>query len=115
MLYTIYFKVSFQEKWKAKFLNLRFCPKTKHWYMKTKNIDESVDVLVNCCCFKVSMIISGKKICDEEFIKTYDEKFIKDNERRNKFFLEHLGLMPDEDEDEPETETEPVISENKIE
>ena len=61
MLYTIYFKVSFQEKWKAKFLNLRFCPKVKHWYMKTKNIDESVDVLVNCCCFKVSMIISGKK------------------------------------------------------
>ena len=39
-LYTIYFKVSFQEKWKAKFLNLRFCPKVKHWYMKTKNIDE---------------------------------------------------------------------------
>ena len=40
-LYSIFFKVNFNDKHIAKILNLRFDVKTKFWSLKTKNIEDN--------------------------------------------------------------------------
>ena len=109
-LYTIFFKVNYNDKNIAKIFNLRFDVKTKMWFLKTKNIEDNEILNHISRLFKIVFITFKKSICDEDLKNTFNLNFITDKDERNKYFLNFIGLGPDEtDETEPET-----ISEIKI-
>ena len=109
-LYTIFFKVNYNDKNIAKIFNLRFDVKTKMWFLKTKNIENNEVINHLSRLFKIVFITFKNSICDEDLTKSFNSNFITDKDERNKYFLNFIGLGPDEDEET----IEPIISEIKI-
>ena len=105
-LYSIFFKVNFNDKHIAKIFNLRFDVKTKFWSLKTKNIEDNELVNHLSRLFKIVFITFKKSICDEDIANSFNLNFITDKDERNKYFLNFIGLGPDETETD---ETEPEI------
>ena len=106
-LYSIFFKVNYNDTNIAKIFNLRFDVKTKMWFLNTKNIENNEVINHLSRLFKIVFITFKKSICDEDIANTFNLNFITDKDERNKYFLNFIGLGPEEtDETEPEIKIE---------
>ena len=95
MLYTVFFNVAFKDKDQAKMMNLKFNMKSKKWIIKTKNIEENDNLNNASRIFKIIAIYTSNGLTDQDILKSYQDLYLQQEEVRNTYFLEYIGLGPD--------------------